>query len=169
MSTLQSEIVVPSPSAVRWDVGGTARLRCDPPSTDAMSLSWPAAEDCSKPSAPPVTTCSSPTGTSCISRSTMPNSARTGHSATAPPNTAPADSSTNSNNSAAPSPCYPPPKPRAYGQTPAESPGFTPQLPGVARSRGPAGQPAPNRPADEVNLAPAGHVIAHVEVDGMVR
>jgi hypothetical protein len=79
MSTLQSEIVVPSPSAVRWDVGGTARLGCDPPSTDAMSLS------------------------------------------------------------------------------------------GVARSRGPAGQPAPNRPADEVNLAPAGHVIAHVEVDGMVR
>ena len=29
------------PSTVRWDVGGTARLGCDPPSTDAMLLSWP--------------------------------------------------------------------------------------------------------------------------------
>jgi hypothetical protein len=33
------------PSTVRWDVGGTARLGCDSPSTDAMLLSWPGLVD----------------------------------------------------------------------------------------------------------------------------
>jgi hypothetical protein len=33
------------PSTVRWDVGGTARSGCDPPSTDAMLLSWPGLVD----------------------------------------------------------------------------------------------------------------------------
>jgi hypothetical protein len=33
------------PLTVRWDVGGTARSGCGPPSTDAMLLSWPGLVD----------------------------------------------------------------------------------------------------------------------------